>query len=70
MLTESQNHEIMDMLKTVYPTKTKFCEGYKEENNKNVKWSIAWQNKQNDLCAQLGLRSDCIRCELNGKLRT
>ena len=30
MLTESQNHGITDMLKTVYPTKTTFCWGYKD----------------------------------------
>ena len=29
MLTESQNFRILDMLKTVYPTKTVFCGGYK-----------------------------------------
>ena len=30
MLTESRSHGIGDMLKTVYPTKTTFCWGYKK----------------------------------------
>ena len=30
-MTEPQNHSIFDMLKTVYPSKTLFCGGYKEK---------------------------------------
>ena len=41
------------------------------------KWSVAWQNQQNDLCAQRRFRSawastqsdQSLRCALNGKLR-
>ena len=52
MLTEEWNHGILDMLKTVYPTKTLFCWGYNESFEYHFLQKFMYYEKKINSCMQ------------------